>query len=119
MEEEKVINKYDLQLRSNTYKDVNNYLGNGGYKDYAELYYKFSDNSTCYILVYPYINNFYLETGLNPNKVGFEDKMRVVGSDLYDFNINPDTFIKYANLIIDKYILKRETRIKQKQDENI
>lgn len=108
-------NRYELQIRSNTFKRADEINGNGLYKDYAEQRIKFDDNKTvCYVLVYPYSGNFYLEAGRHEHERKLVDKVRVEGTDLYSYEIDPNIFIKYANILLDRYVANVEANINQK-----
>lgn len=87
-------NKYELQIKTNWYKELGQYQGNGNYGQYVEGCFEGGLPFLCF----PLLGNFYLE--VDEKQV---DKMRIRGEDAQAVSVVPEVFFYYVNSLIDKY----------------
>lgn len=93
-------NKYNLLIRLNDYKKISQFQGNGLYSQYVEGCFK----SGKFFKIYPIINVFYLAIGDVKHKLVEVDKEPVDNDDFINHERDPKIFIKYVNILIDRYL---------------
>lgn len=104
-------NKYNLKILSNNYRNLYQFQGNGIYKEYVEGCFKTGK----FFRVYPIYNIYYLAVGENTNKLVEIDKVFVEDGDFIDHRRNQKKFIKYVNMLLDKYIQENSNSLPLKQ----
>lgn len=94
-------NKYDLQIRSNWYKEEHQFEGNGLFTSYVEgCFDQTGDN----FLIYPLNAQFYLWVGPGKNLENVDIEPVRGTSDIFNYENDPNIFFKYTNRLLDRYL---------------
>ena len=92
-------NTYDLQIKTNFYKALDQFEGNGVHGEYIDGCF----SNGLDFLVYPFRSLFYLWVGRGKEKKMIRTE-RVSGYADFDlYHRDPDTFFKYADRLLDWY----------------
>lgn len=101
------MNKYNFQIKLNNTRKLEDFKGNGIYKDFVEGC--FSNNS--FFRCYPIENVFYLAVGDNPKELLEVDKEPVDNEDFITYARLAKVFMKYVNILVDRHLEKLEEGI--------
>jgi len=91
-------NKYNLQIKSNYYRTLQDFAGNGLYNNYVEGCFENGDVFRLYVVR----SQFYLDVGKNYNYLENVVKRPVEAKDIINIDA-PEIYFKYVDSILDDY----------------